>query len=150
MALNYSVRMLNVRIRRLHQSVPLPEYQTDGAAAFDLAAATDVRVAPGEMALVPTGLVIEVPAGLFLAIFARSSTPLKRGLVIPNGVGIVDSDYCGPDDEIKIQVLNITSEPVQVKRGDRIAQGILMQFAAPEWEEGEPADKTRGGFGSTG
>lgn len=84
--------MPNVRIRRLDPSVELPAYATDGSAAFDLAASQDLSIAPGEVRLVPTGLVIEVPEGLFLAVFARSSTPLKRGLMIANGVGVVDSD----------------------------------------------------------
>ncbi|HET9372740.1 MAG TPA: dUTP diphosphatase, partial [Vicinamibacterales bacterium] len=78
--------------------MPLPSYQTAGAAGFDLAASADVAIAPGRIALVPTGLVIEVPPGHLLGIFARSSTPLKRGLVVANGVGVVDSDYCGPVD----------------------------------------------------
>ena len=141
---------MKVRITRRDPSVALPARETQGSAGFDLAASADMTVAPQQIVLVPTGLIMRVPDGYFLGIFARSSTPLKRGLVVPNGVGIIDSDYSGPDDEIKIQVYNITSEPVHVKKGDRIAQGIFLKFAAPEWEEGEPTDKTRGGFGSTG
>ena len=130
--------------------MPLPARETPGAAAFDLAAAADLTIPAGQIALVPTGLIIRVPDGYFLGIFARSSTPLKRGLMVANGVGVIDSDYSGPKDEIKVQVLNFTSEPVQVRRGDRLAQGMFLKFAAPEWEEGEPSDTTRGGFGSTG
>ena len=141
---------MKVRITRLDASAPLPARETSGAAGFDLAAAADITVAPGQIVLVPTGLIIQVPDGYFLGIFARSSTPLKRGLMIPNGVGVVDTDYRGPEDEVKIQVYNFTSAPVHVKRGDRLAQGILIRYEAPEWEEAEPAEKTRGGFGSTG
>src|SRR3954469_21882578 len=118
--------MLKIRIRRLHDSVELPRYESDGAAAFDLAASEDMAIPPGEVGLVPTGLVVEVPAGMFLAIFARSSTPLKRGLMVANGVGVVDSDYCGATDEIKIAVLNFRNVPAQVKAGDRIAQGMIL------------------------
>jgi dUTP pyrophosphatase len=101
--------------------------------------------------LVPTGLVIEVPAGHFLGVFARSSTPLKRGLMVANGVGVVDEDYCGPKDEIKIEVYNFTSKPVSVARGDRLAQGIIMPFVRAEWrEDATPTRATRGGFGATG
>jgi dUTP pyrophosphatase len=140
-----------VRIRRLDTSVDLPAYATDGSAAFDLAASTDTTIAPGEVRLVPTGLVIEVPEGMFLAVFARSSTPLKRGLMIANGVGVVDSDYCGPTDEVKIPTLNFTAAPVQVSKGDRIAQGILLPSPRVEWEEvGELRVGSRGGFGATG
>jgi dUTP pyrophosphatase len=140
-----------VRIHRLDPDLPLPSYQTAGAAGFDLAASADVTVAPGAIALIPTGLVVEVPEGHFLGIFARSSTPLKRGLVVANGVGVLDSDYCGPTDELKIQVMNVTSEPVVVRRGDRIAQGIVMPFVRVTIEAGSgAASPSRGGFGSTG
>jgi|SRR5713101_1711827 len=140
-----------VRVHRLDPSVALPKYETPGAAGFDLAASVDMSVAPGEVALVPTGLVIEVPSGHFLGVFARSSTPLRRGLMVANGVGVVDSDYCGPEDEIKIEVLNFTAAPVSIRRGDRLAQGIIVPFVRAEWQEGSgPARQTRGGFGTTG
>ena len=141
---------MKIRITRLDASAPLPARETAGAAGFDLAAAADITVAPGQIVLVPTGLIIQVPEGYFLGIFARSSTPFKRGLMIPNGVGVVDTDYRGPEDEVKIQVYNFTAAPVHIKRGDRIAQGIIIRHEVPEWEEGEPAQTTRGGFGSTG
>ena len=143
--------MPTVRIRRLDASVDLPAYATAGSAAFDLAASVDTTIAPGEVRLVPTGLVIEVPEGMFLAVFARSSTPLKRGLMIANGVGVVDSDYCGPTDEVKIPTLNFTAAPVQVSKGERIAQGILLPSPRVEWDEvGELRPGSRGGFGATG
>jgi dUTP pyrophosphatase len=143
--------MVNVRIRKLHPSVQLPRYETAGAAGFDLAASAGLTIAPGEMALVPTGLVIEVPPGWFLAIFARSSTPLKRGLMVANGVGVVDSDYCGATDEVKVPVLNVSAKPVELKAGDRIAQGIFLPAPRVVWEEAEEWQRAaRGGFGSTG
>ena len=144
--------MMHVRITRLTESASIPAYATEGAAGFDLAASADLTIEAGAVALIPTGLVIEVPRGHFLGIFARSSTPLKRGLMVANGVGVVDSDYCGPKDEIKIQVLNFTSAPVTVKAGDRIAQGVILSFVRAEWQEraGVEATVSRGGFGSTG
>jgi dUTP pyrophosphatase len=142
---------LKVRIHRLHPDAVIPKYQTEGSAAFDLAAAELVAVAPGEVRLVPTGLVIEVPAGMFLGIFARSSTPLKRGLMVANGVGVVDSDYCGPEDEVKIAVVNVTPTPVTIEPGDRIAQGILLPAPRVTWEEVDRVrSSSRGGFGATG
>jgi dUTP pyrophosphatase len=142
---------VSVSIHRLSPDVPMPSYQTAGAAGFDLASSVDMTVEPGEVALVPTGLVIQAPAGHFLGIFARSSTPLKRGLIVANGVGVVDADYCGPKDEIKIQVLNFTAAPVAVRRGDRLAQGVLLPYARAEWRElAEMSQPTRGGFGATG
>lgn len=142
---------MNLRVRRLSAEVPLPTYETIGAAGFDLAAAADITVAAGGVALVPTGLVIEVPPGMFLGIFARSSTPLKRGLMVANGVGVIDSDYCGPDDEIKIAVMNFTGTAVAIRRGDRIAQGILLAAPGVTWVEAEELRReSRGGFGGTG
>ena len=144
--------MLPVRIRRLDAAVPLPAYQTPGAAGFDLAANADVLIAPGTIALIPTGVVIQVPQGHFLGIFARSSTPLKKGLMVANGVGVIDQDYCGPADEVKIQVLNFTATPVQVAKGDRIAQGLFIPVARAEWHETDEdlRESSRGGFGATG
>ena len=141
---------MSVRISRVRDGISLPQYQTDGAAGFDLAAAETVAVAPGAVALIPTGLVIAVPPGCFLGVFARSSTPLKRGLMVANGVGVVDEDYSGPTDEIKIQVLNFTSVPVVVQAGDRLAQGVILQYVRATWQEEPATGPARGGFGSTG
>ena len=142
---------MRLRIKRLQPEISLPEPATGGAAGFDLAAAADIEIPARSIRLVGTGLVIAVPDGHFLGIFARSSTPLKRGLMVANGVGIIDSDYCGPDDEIKIQVLNITDAPVKVARGDRLAQGIVLPCPRVEWDEVvDISQPSRGGFGSTG
>jgi dUTP pyrophosphatase len=144
--------MIPVSIRRLDPSISLPEYQTAGAAGFDLAASADVEIAPNTIALIPTGLVIRVPDGHFLGIFARSSTPLKRGLMVANGVGVIDEDYCGPADEVKIQVLNFTGEVVHVRKGDRLAQGLFIPVARAAWREtdSDQREGSRGGFGATG
>jgi dUTP pyrophosphatase len=142
---------LPVRILRLDSGLPLPSYETSGAAGFDLASSVDMTIEPGQVTLVPTGLVIEVPAGHLLGVFARSSTPIKRGLMVANGVGVVDADYCGPADEINIEVLNFTSRPVTVRRGDRLAQGVILPFVRADWQEVDAMDRpTRGGFGATG
>src|SRR3990170_239335 len=142
---------MRLKIKRLDAAVGLPQRATGHAAGFDLASAVDIEIPPRSIRLVGTGLVIAVPEGYFLGIFARSSTPLKRGLMVANGVGVVDADYCGPADEIKIQVLNVTDAAVQVRRGDRLAQGIVLPCPRIEWEEGEDiARPSRGGFGSTG
>ena len=142
---------MRLTIKRLHPGVSLPEPATGAAAGFDLAASADMEVPPHSIRLVGTGLVIGVPEGHFLGIFARSSTPLKRGLMVANGVGVIDADYCGPADEIKIQVLNITDAPVKVARGDRLAQGIVLPCPRVEWHEIQDVSQpSRGGFGSTG
>ena len=142
---------MRLNIKRLDATIPLPVYGTEEAAGFDLAAASDMTIRPREIALVRTGLVIEVPTGHCLAIFARSSTPLKRGLLVANGVGIVDPDYSGPTDEVMIQVLNITDADVHVRRGDRLAQGIILPAPRVRWHEvAETREAARGGFGATG
>ena len=110
-----------------------------------------MHVAPGQIALVRTGLVIEVPTGHFLGIFARSSTPLKRGLIIANGVGVIDPDYSGPNDEVMVAVLNFTRADVLVTRGDRLAQAVVLPAPRVTWQEvTELRQITRGGFGATG
>jgi dUTP pyrophosphatase len=142
---------MRLKIKRLNPEVGLPQPATGHAAGFDLAAAVDIDIPPRSIRLVGTGLVIAVPEGHFLGIFARSSTPLKRGLMVANGVGVVDADYCGPDDEVKIQLLNFTDQAVQVRKGDRLAQGIVLPAPRVDWEEvTEMSVPTRGGFGSTG
>src|SRR5204862_7401832 len=93
-AIAYAARM-RLKIRRLDSTVPLPAYGTEEAAGFDLAASQDVKLPPGQILLVPTGLVIEVSSGHFLAIFPGSSTPLKRGLRVAEHVGDRDPDHCG-------------------------------------------------------
>lgn len=142
---------MRLQIKRLQPEIGLPEAATSRSAGFDLAAAADIEIPPHCIRLVGTGLVIAVPDGYFLGIFARSSTPLKKGLMVANGVGVIDADYCGPADEVKIQVLNITDAPVKVTRGDRLAQGIVLPCPRVEWDEVEEvAPASRGGFGSTG
>jgi dUTP pyrophosphatase len=142
---------MRLKITRLDSTLPLPNYGTSEAAGFDLAASHDIVVQPGQIALVRTGLIIEVPAGHFLGIFARSSTPLKRGLIVANGVGVIDPDYSGPTDEVMVQVLNFTQNEVQVRRGDRLAQGIVLPAPRVTWDEVEAIRPvTRGGFGATG
>ena len=142
---------MRLKITRLDPTVTLPGYGTSEAAGFDLAAGYDIVVPPGQIALVRTGLVIEVPTGHFLAIFARSSTPLKRGLMVANGVGVVDPDYSGPNDEVMVQVFNFTDAEVRIDRGDRLAQGIVLPAPRVMWEEVDTIRPvTRGGFGATG
>lgn len=141
---------ITVGVRRV-SDVALPAYQTPGAAALDLSAAIDVEVAPGQLALVPTGLVFAVPPGHFLAIVARSSLP-RRGLIVANGLGVLDSDYRGPGDEAKVLVLNYTGAPVRLAAGDRIAQALVLKAPRVTFEPllHDESSASRGGFGSTG
>ncbi|MBI4135915.1 dUTP diphosphatase [Candidatus Uhrbacteria bacterium] len=142
---------MRVKIYRKDPAVELPAYKTPGSVAFDISVAEDLLIPAHEIRLIPTGLIICTPPGHMLLVAARSSTPLKKGLMLANGIGIVDQDFCGPEDEIKIQVYNFTDKPVEVKRGDRLAQGLFLSVEQVEWEEVKELNaKTRGGFGSTG
>lgn len=142
---------MKVKIKRLNNEVEIPKYQTQDSACFDLSSNEDKTILPKSIEIIRTGLIIEAPRGYFLGIFSRSSTPSKKGLTQPHSVGIIDPDYSGPDDEVLIQVMNFTDKPVEVKRGERIAQGMLLPVQHIEWDEVDSIrDKTRGGVGSTG
>ena len=142
---------MKVQIKKIDASVELPKYHTSESAGFDIASSSDVVIQPGEVYKIPTGLVIVAPKGHFLLMAARSSLPLKKGLAMANGIGVVDPDYAGPNDEISIIVHNFTNKPVEVKKGERLAQGIFLPVQQIEWDEGgELRTASRGGYGSTG
>ena len=141
-----------VAIKRVDQSLPMPEYQTSGSAAFDMYARTDFEIQAGEIARIPSNLIVDIPQTHYLQITLRSGTPKKKlGLVVPHGVGIIDSDYNGPEDEILVQVLNTGHDVVKIEKGERFAQAVFVKIDKAEFEEiGEVASQSRGGFGSTG
>jgi dUTP pyrophosphatase len=142
---------MRVRIRRLDPDLPLPGYATLGAVGFDLYCREDAVLVPGQIALLPTGVAVATPPGYMLMVASRSSTPHRKGLSVPHGVGVIDQDYRGDGDEIRCQVFNFTALPVTVRRGERIAQGIFVRVDRAEWDEvGAMDEPTRGGFGSTG
>lgn len=142
---------MKVQIKRLETDLPLPVYETAGSVGFDISARTTLEIAPKSIEMVPSNLIIEVPDGYMLVVASRSSTPLKKGLTPPHGFGIIDHDYCGPTDEIKVLVYNFTDQPVQITRGEKIAQGVFVKIDRFEWSEVAEINKeSRGGFGSTG
>jgi dUTP pyrophosphatase len=127
---------MKVRITRLRPDVPLPRYQTPGSVCFDLTCIDDATIAPGELKLLPLGLVIATPPGYMLMIASRSSTPMKKGLTLPHGIAVIDQDYCGPKDELLVLVHNFTKQPVEIKKGNRICQGGFVRMDTAEWDEG--------------
>ena len=142
---------MRVKIKRIDPSLPLPQYQTSGAAAFDLYSREDLVVPPQTIALVPTNIIVEVPKGYMLTVVTRSSTPKKKGLLVPHGIGIIDQDYHGAKDEIMLQVYNFTNQNAVITRGERVGQAAFVRVDQAEWEEIYEAKKaSRGGFGSTG
>lgn len=142
---------MDAKIHRIDKALPLPECQTKDAVGFDFVAREATTIPAKTIGLIPGNVVVGVPEGYMLLVSLRSSTPRKKGLLMPHGIGVIDSDYCGPDDEVKIQVYNFTDAPVTVDRGERIAQGIFVHIDKPQWKEVENIDgESRGGFGSTG
>ena len=140
---------MKVTIKRIDKTLPLPEHHTSGSVAFDFVARESVTVAPQSIGLIPGNVVIKVPAGSMLFIKERSSTALRKGVFCT--AGIVDQDYSGDNDEIKIQVFNFTNATVTIERAERIAQGIFVKIEKPDWNEVESmGGKDRGGFGTTG
>jgi dUTP pyrophosphatase len=142
---------MHIKIKRIDKTLPLPEYQTVGAVAFDLYSRIDTHIAPKTIVKIPTNLVVQVPQGYLLAIVTRSSTAVKKGLSLLQGFGIVDQDYCGPEDELLYQVYNFTDNPVTITRGERIGQAAFLRADQMQWEEVEEMTApNRGGFGTTG
>jgi dUTP pyrophosphatase len=107
-------------------------------------------IAPRAHALLRTGLGIGVPDDHVFHVYARSSLFPKYGLIVANGVGVIDPDYSGPDDEVLISVWNPGDREVRIAAGTRVAQGIIFPRPRIRWIEADAAGTTRGGFGSTG
>ena len=143
-------QLLDVTIRRIDKTLPLPTYATVGSIGFDLLYREDTEIAPRKLGLVPGNVIVQTPPGYMLLMTMRSSTPRRKGLLIPHGVGIIDQDYCGEGDELMVQVYNFRDEAVMVKRGERIAQGMFVPVLQVRWHEVEQMGQGRGGFGSTG
>ena len=143
---------MQVRIKRIDKTLPLPIYKTAGAVAVDLTAREETTVAPGALVRIPCNIIVDTPAGYMLLLAPRSSMPTKKpGLILPHSVGIVDQDYCGPDDELMFQVQNVGTQPVVIARGEAIGQAVFVRVDRAELVE---VDETvgvssRGGFGST-
>ena len=153
-AKSIAVKPIAVKIMRLDHAgdFDLPAYATPGSAGMDLRAAveTDLCIAPGARALVPTGIAIALPSGYEAQVRPRSGLALKHGITLLNAPGTIDSDYRG---EIKAILANLGSEVFVVRRGERIAQLVLAPIARAIWtlDESLPqSDRGEGGFGSTG
>lgn len=139
-------------VKRLSPNASLPRYATPGAAGMDLCACLSERVtlAPGERALIPTGLAVSIPQGYVGLVFARSGLAVKQGVALSNGVGVIDWDYRG---EVKVGLVNLGRETFTVEHGARIAQMVVLpveQMTLREVAELDDTDRGAGGFGSTG
>jgi len=142
---------MKINVKRVDKNLPLPVYETNGAVGFDFLARRSVTIESSSIELIPANVIVQVPEGYSLLLFSRSSTPRKHGLTKPHGVGVIDQDYCGPEDEIMIQMYNFTNSAVTIERGQKIAQGLFVRTDRFEFEEVEVIRSvSRGGFGSTG
>lgn len=139
-----------IKVKKLHPDAVIPKYQTDGSAGFDLHAVEDVVIGTDGTELVRTGLAFEIPQGYEMQIRPRSGLSLKTKLRIANAPGTIDSDYRG---EVGIVVDNTTVVPHLIRKGDRIAQGVIQAVSRAAFQEVDKLTDTQrgdGGFGSTG
>lgn len=145
-----AAQIIQVAIKRIDKTLPLPTYATAGSVGFDLLCREDTEIPPRKLGRIPGNVIVQTPPGYMLLLTLRSSTPRRKGLMIPHGVGIIDQDYSGEGDELLVQVYNFRDEAVMVQRGERIAQGIFIPITRVVWNEIDDAGQGRGGFGSTG
>jgi len=142
---------VRLEIKRIDPGLPLPGYAHVGDAGMDLFAAQDLVIGPFERALIPTGIAVAIPLGFAGFVQPRSGLALKQGLSLVNTPGLIDSHYRG---EIKVIAINLDPKtPIQVTRGDKIAQFVIQPVAYAELDEVSQLDETtrgEGGFGSTG
>lgn len=141
-----------IEVKKLNDKAKLPCRATADSAGADLCACIndDIALMPGERRLIPTGIAIAVPTGFGGFVFPRSGLSSKFGVSLANCVGVIDSDYRG---EVKVPVINHSSEPYTIKAGERIAQLVIMPVDLCEYGFSDGLDKTErgeGGFGSTG
>lgn len=144
------MRSLSVKLKRLQADIALPRYQTAEAAGMDLISAEDLELAPMQRRAISTGIAIEIPMGYEGQVRPRSGLALKLGLTVLNAPGTIDSDYRG---ELKVILVNLSSELATIRRGDRIAQLVIAPVSRATLVEVDSMGETErgsGGFGSTG
>lgn len=160
-----------VKVFKVHPKAIIPEIKSDEAAGFDLCCIEDFTIMPNQRLIVRTGLVMQPPEGYHMEILVRSSMSFKHGIMLTNNVGLIDRDYAGPKDEIKVMLYMCPEQPMVIgksrtsvttslsqledvtfKAGDRIAQVVFRKTESFSFEEVESAPKEgdRGGLGSTG
>lgn len=134
-----------------NKGIKLPLRGSASSAGYDLASAEEVLIKPGEIKLLNTGLKVSIPKGEMLLVFPRSSLGLKKGLILSNAVGVIDSDYYNNENNeghIMIPLYNFSQKEVVVEAGERVAQGVFTNYFTTD-DDNMTSDRT-GGFGSTG
>lgn len=142
---------MRLPVARLDAGLPMPSYAHDGDAGLDLCSATHVTLGPFERALIPTGVAVAIPEGHAGFVLPRSGLAARSGLSLVNAPGLIDSHYRG---EIKVVAINLDpATPIEIRRGDRIAQLVIQAVVRTDPQETRELDATargEGGFGSTG
>jgi len=141
---------MRLLIKRFDKTLPLPVHKTPGAVAVDLCSRIDLDIQPKEIAYIPMNVAIKIHDGYFVLLAPRSSTH-KIGIQGINGVGIMDRDYCGDEDEYHFAVRNFTDKSVHINKGDRLCQLVLIKCETFDFDEVDSMpNQSRGGFGTTG
>lgn len=125
---------MKLKTKRFDQSIPLPKYQPE-AAGFDFFCRKKTTIKPGETKAIPSNVAIEIPEGHVILVIPRSSTSCRLGIMMPHSVGVIDPFYKGDDNEIMLIFYNFTDKPAIIKKGERIAQGLLLKTVKAEFKE---------------
>ena len=135
----------------IQENITLPQRQTLQSAGYDLAAYEEVTIQPGEIQLIPTGLKVQLGESEVLLVYPRSSLGIKKGLMMSNGVGVIDADYYNNtlnEGHIMVPLYNFKQSPVTISKFERIAQGVFQTFLKTE-DDHPVSSERKGGFGSS-
>lgn len=139
-----------IKVKKLKEDAIIPKYATKGSAGFDLSSLDEGVIFSGESAIISTGLAFEIPEGYEMQVRSRSGMAFKHGISVLHGIGTIDSDYRG---EVKVILINHGDEPFEIRKGDRIAQGVINKIHQVQFVESMKLSSTirgEGGFGSSG
>ncbi len=145
--MNTTINRIPVRIKLVHDAAQLPKAATFGDAGFDVRSIAEYTIRPGETRTVLTGIAIEIPPHTFAAICSRSGLAAKHSVAVLNAPGILDSGYRG---EVMVVLHNFGVEPFKVAVGDRVAQLVIQEYLAPDWEVVDDLSGSERGVGGGG
>ncbi|MCC2631735.1 MAG: deoxyuridine 5-triphosphate nucleotidohydrolase, dUTP pyrophosphatase [Patescibacteria group bacterium] len=141
---------MEILLKQFDTELEAPAYKTEGAAAFDLCSRLEMSIQPQSFSRVPLNVAVQLPKGYWALLAARSSLH-KKGLVPINGVGIIDADFCGDEDEYQAVLFNFTNEIATIERGERIMQVVILpETQFPLTVVDSLSSPSRGAFGTTG
>jgi dUTP pyrophosphatase len=137
---------VKLKTKRFNKKIALPRYEKK-AAGFDFYCAQNTTIKPGEFKALPTNIAVEIPEGYAILLLPRSSTPIRHGLMMPHSLGLIDPFYCGDKDEVILLFYNFTNKISHIKKGIKIAQGVLIKYEKAEFIEFKSLEKKgRGGY----